>query len=136
LSEKKKLSQLLGRVSVRILDTDEKISKIAARDCRGLAADLEKADANFKLKKWEVRKANAQQEKTKVWVRIANAVGKIGVVTLALSLLAASVIAAPVPAFTLLFIGTIIDSIGLTKILIEEFWKPKPLPKAPVLVAV
>ena len=136
MSEKKKLSQLLGRVNVRIHDTDEKISKIAARDCRGVAADLEKADANFKLKKWEVRKANAQQEKTKIWVRIANAVGKIGVVTLALGLAAASVIAAPIPAFTLLFIGTIVDSIGLTKILIEEFWKPKPLPKAPTLAIV
>lgn len=126
--EKKKLNAEITKASAKLVTVDDRIAKIAARDCRGLAEDLEKADTNFKVRKWEVCKSNGKQDESKVWIRLANAVGKIAVVVLALTLTAVNVWTAPF-MLSLLFLGIVVDSIGLSKILLEEFWKPKAIPK-------
>lgn len=133
-AETKKLSLEIGRVQVKLEKVDERLAKIAARDCRGLAEDLEKANIHFKIKKWEVCKANDKQEKSKVWIKIANAVGKIAVVALALTLTAINLWTAPF-MLSLIFMGILVDSIGLSKILVEEFWKAKPIPKKSAIAA-
>lgn len=132
--ESKKLAREIGSIQAKIIKTDGRIAKIVARDCKGLALDLEKTDVNFKIRKWEVGQANAKQESAKNWVKVANSVGKIAVVTLALTLTAINLWTAPF-LLTLLGMGILVDSIGLSKILLDEFWKPKPLPRNPVILA-
>lgn len=126
--EGKKLTGEIERTNAKLKVTDERVAKIAAGNCKGLAEDLEKTNIDLKMKKWEVCKANAQQEETKIWVKIANAIGKIAVVALALTLTAINLWTVPF-TLSLLFMGILVDSIGLSKIYIEEFWKPKPIPK-------
>lgn len=127
-AEAKKLTLEINRIQAKLQIVDQRIAKIAACDCKGLAEDLEKANVAFKIKKWEVLKSNAKQEASKVWIGIANAIGKIVVVTLALTLTAVNVWTDPF-LLSLLFLGILVDSIGLSKILVAEFWKPKAVPK-------
>lgn len=108
---------------------NERIAKIASDDFTGLAADLEKTDISLKEKQWEVIKYNAQQECTKVWIKIANAICKISVVTFALILIATNVWTAPY-ALSLIALGNLTDVIGVTKIELDAFWKPKAIPVA------
>lgn len=140
MEKSKALSLKIEGKQRKLLKTEERIYKIASSNYKGLAEDLEKSSAKYlvkktdgkiedlKMKKWEVYKANKTQERSKIWLRIANAVGKIAVVVFALTLTAINLWTAPF-LLSLLGMGIIVDSIGLSKILIEEFWKPKPLPK-------
>lgn len=114
-------------LKAKLEKVDARIAKIAANDFTGLAADLEKTNIALKQKKWEVCQHNAQQEHTKVWIKIANAICKIVVISLALTLIATNMWAAPY-ALSLIALGNITDSIGLTKIILDAFWKPEPLP--------
>ncbi|HEV8051217.1 MAG TPA: hypothetical protein VGP47_01895, partial [Parachlamydiaceae bacterium] len=124
-----KLSLDLGRVKVKLEKNDSRIAKIAERNCKGLAEDLEKTNANFKLKTWQVKKSNAVQARTKVWFNIANAVGKFAVVVFALVVAATNAFTVLPVALSLLAMGIVVDSIGLTKILLTDLWKPQTLPK-------
>lgn len=94
----------------RIVDGKEKTEKMARVD--------------FKLHKWTVVKENAKIEQNKTWLRIANAVGKIAVVALALVLTAADIWIAPA-LLSLFFLGMVVDSIGWTKFVTDEYYKPK-----------
>ena len=123
------LSLGINKIAGKIEKNEGRIAKIAERNFQGLAADLDKADANFKLKKWEVMKSNAVQARTKVWFNIANAIGKIAVVTFALVVAAANAFAVVPVALSLLAMGIVVDSIGLTKILLTDLWTAKPVPK-------
>lgn len=114
-------------IQAKLERIDSRMAKIAARDFTGLAADLEKTNIALKQKKWEVCQRNAQKESTKVWIKIASAIGKIIVVSFALTIIAANLWAAPY-ALSLIALGNITDSIGLTKILLDQFWKAEPLP--------
>lgn len=128
LSENKKIGIEIGKVEAKLQKTEQRIARLAARELTELAKELGKTDSTFKVKQWEVMKANAEQEQTKVWLRIANAIGKIAVVSFALVLTSINLWTAPF-TLSLLFLGIVVDSIGLSKILVEEFWKPKPIPK-------
>jgi hypothetical protein len=116
-------------IQAKLEKIDSRIAKIAANDFAGLAVDLEKANIPLKQKKWEVCQYNAKQEHTKVWIKIVGAICKIAVISLALVLIATNMWAAPY-ALSLLALGNITDSIGLTKIVLDKFWKPEPLPVA------
>lgn len=98
----------------RIVDGKEKTEKMACVD--------------FKLHKWTVKKENAKIESNKAWLSIANAVGKIAVVALALVLTAADIWVAPA-LLSLFILGIAVDSIGWTKIMTTEYYKFKPLPR-------
>lgn len=125
--ENKELALKIKTKQVKLAKTEARFQKITSGEFKELAGDLEKTNSNFKVKKWEVEQSNAKQDRSKVWLQIANAIGKIAVVTLALTLTAINLWAAPF-MLSLLFLGTLVDSIGLTKILVSEFWKKKPVP--------
>lgn len=121
------LSREIDKVQVKQQKNEDRIAKIAAKNYKGLAEDLEQKNVNLKLRKWEVCKANAKQEQSKTWLRVANAVAKFAVITVALTLAAISLSTTPA-LLSLLAMGVLSDSIGLSKLLVEEFWKPKPVP--------
>lgn len=113
----------LHKVSSRLaLLANENVDE---NNCKVLAEDLEKNDINFKLKQWKLVKKNASNLETRVVFRIANSVSKIAVVILALTLVAMNVWTAPF-LFTLIAMGIVSDSLGLTKTLLEEFLKDTP----------
>lgn len=127
------------------------IERINAQDWKGLAAILkEKATlpmrivnqawkdrkeddtlsrVDFKVRKWEVLKTNAKIDTDKAWIRIANAVGKIVVVGLALAFSAMNLWV--LPSFIAInLIGTAVDSIGWSKFVTDRFYKNVTEPKA------
>lgn len=121
------LSRDIEKVHKKQQKIEDRLTKIAVGDFISLAEDLEKKDVDLKLKKWEVCKANGKQEQSKILLRVANAVAKFSAIILALTLVATNIWTVPT-LLTLSIVGGVTDSIGLTKILIEEFWKPKPIP--------
>lgn len=122
-----KYSRITAQIQRKQLKNDGRLEKIAAKNFRGLGEDLEKTNITYKLKVWEVRKANASQIQSKVWLRVANSVAKFTAICLAFTLTALSFWT--VPASLALFgMGVLTDSIGLSKLLVEEFWKAKPIP--------
>lgn len=126
-AESIKLTKEIEKIHAKQQKVEGQLSKIAVGNFRGVAEDLEKKDVIHKLKKWEVCKANAQQDQAKIWLKVANAVAKFSAIILALTLVALNVWTAPT-ILALAIVGGITDSIGLTKILAEEFWKPKAIP--------
>jgi hypothetical protein len=102
----------------RIVDGKEKTEKMSCVD--------------FKLHKWTVKKENAKIEQNKTWLNIANAIGKIAVVALALVLTAVDVWIAPT-LLSLFILGIVVDSIGWTKFMTAEYYKGKAIPRQTAL---
>lgn len=112
---------------------DARLEKIETNNWKDLIEDLTKQQIygqGGKINKWEVVKHNDQIAKNKSWLKIANSVGKIAVVTFALTLTSLFGAAWAVPfALSVLALGIVVDSLGLVKILYDEFGKPLPIPK-------
>ena len=130
---------------------EPRIEMIRNQDWKGLAQDLEAAakrnvvivnagwkenaednkisNVDFKIRKYEAAKANAKIDTNKTWLKIANNIGKIAVVALALVLTATNFWV--FPTFVAInVVGSTVDSIGLTKILTDEFYKNITEPRA------
>lgn len=127
-NEKKRLASEINKVHQKQLQNDERLAKLATGDLKGLAQDLERQDVDLKLKQWEIRKANGKQKQTTIWLRVANSVSKFAAIILALTLVATNHWTVPATA-ALLVMGIVADSIGLSKLLAEEFWKDKAIPR-------
>jgi hypothetical protein len=104
----------------------ERLLKINTENYEGLTHDL-MAQQNItgKLRKWEVKRDDVKAGFLKIWIGIANNVGKIAVITLALGLTALNLWSAPY-LLTLLGLSVIVDAIGLTKILYDEHHQAAP----------
>lgn len=135
MSESAEIDKLQAEISA-IENKYEKINSrlqmIVAKDGAGLAYDLEKQNITGyggKIHKWEVVEKNAHIPQNKNWMRVANSIGKIAIVALALTMAAiyGNALALPI-ALTILILGTVVDSMGLTKILYDEFAKGTPVP--------
>lgn len=94
--------------------------KIARRDYKSLANELREKDVYAKILKWESVKEENEVRQTKCWLKIANSIAKIVVVSLALTLTAINLWTVPT-LLTLLGLGIFADSIGLTKIFYEDY---------------
>lgn len=119
------------------LKNDSRLEKIYARDCKGLADDLAKQPIKeYKIKKWETQKQIDSVSNNKNKVRLANNIGKITIVSIALIFTAilGNFWTAPY-ILTVLAIGIAVDSIGLTKLLYEQFAKAPVLPKKAAMAA-
>jgi len=130
----KEIAKKIGQVKViqqkyeqRIQRCEDRLTKIAAHDYKGLADELSTKNIEYKSNKWQVSKYNAEVDQNKMWLKIANAVGKIAVVTLALTLMAFNFWTAAA-TLTLLGLGIVVDSIGSIKILYEDYRHHKPMP--------
>jgi hypothetical protein len=128
-AKKKELTLAIEKVHAKQEQNDDRLARFAAKDFRGLAADLERKDIDLKLRRWEVFKANGKQRQSVIWLRVANSVGKTVAISLAFTLLTLNLWTAPA-TLALAGMGIIADSIGLSKLIAEEFLKPKPLPTA------
>jgi hypothetical protein len=104
-----------------------RIFKIAQKDYESLADELAQKDRDFKVRKWEARKDKAEVDQTKCWLKIASAIAKIAVVTLALVFTAINLWTLPA-AIAVTALGLLSDSTGYVKILYENHRKPKPEP--------
>ena len=104
---------------------DERLVDIAAKEYQALADKLSKKDIQYQILKWEHNKDNTNLSITKSWLGVAKGVFKIALVTLALFLIALDAWAAPC-LLTLLALAIIHDSLGLSRILHDEYLKLKP----------
>lgn len=105
-----------------------RLSKIESKDYLGLADDLDKPKLiDYKIRKWEVVKENIVSDIKGSWLRIAAAVGKIAVISLALTLIAVNYWTMASKLFLFGF-GIIVDSTALSKIFYERFHNHLPLP--------
>lgn len=114
---------------------DERLVDISSNEYQGLADKLARKDISYQLIKLENQKENIDLALTKSWLGVAKGIFKIAVVTLALFLIALNAWAAPY-LLTLVGLSFIHDSLGLTKILHDQYVKPKKLQPKPVLAAV
>lgn len=121
-------------IEAKLGKVERRVSMIAENNFKELAEELEKKDIKFKERKWETVKANGGRDELKTWSRIANSVGKIAVILFAFTLTALNVWTTPF-LLSLLAMGILVDSIGLTKILLEKFYDPLEMPTPAPVVA-
>lgn len=136
----KKLTVEISKLIAAQVKNNDRLEKLELQDYKALASTFEKTvktvqfgkevdekQCEFKSRQWQVKRENAQVEQNKNWIRLANSVGKVAVITLALTLIALDAWMFPC-VMSLLALGFIVDSIGLTKFVYEEFAKSKPVP--------
>lgn len=126
-----------GKVALLALQQkkfDERLVDISSSEYQALADKLAVKDISYKIIVLENEKENASLALTKSWLGVAKGIFKIAVVTLALFLIALNAWAAPC-LLTLLGLSIIHDALGLTKILHDQYVKPKRLPLKPEISA-
>ena len=123
----KKLGKELAQLEAKKTKSEHRLQLAVDHDYKGLAEELSKkriSGVGGKIQRYEVMKSNAEIKMNKSWLGIANSVGKIAVITLALALTALNWWSLPF-ALSLITLGCIVDSIGYTKIIYDEFVKEK-----------
>jgi hypothetical protein len=133
-AEIKKIAASRTILETKVEKTERRINMIAENNFKGLAEDLEKANIKFKIKKWEVFTTNSTREEIKAWSRVANSVSKITVILFAFVLTALNLWTTPF-MLSMLAMGFIVDTIGLTKLNLEKFLTPLPTPVPIVEIA-
>lgn len=84
--------------------------------------DLKMSNVDFKIRKYEAAKENAKIETNKTWLKIANAIGKIAVVALAMVLTATNLWIFPT-LVAIAVVGNTVDTIGWAKFVADEYYK-------------
>lgn len=123
-----KLSKEIEKLQAQQQKYDTRLEKIASHDCKGLAEELAKTKIDGKIRKWEVMRENANIPLNKNWLRVANNVGKIAIVAWAMLCTVLNTWSLPF-YLSVLVVGVIVDSMGITKMLYDEFAREKPLPR-------
>lgn len=84
---------------------------------------------DFKIRKWEAMKTNAKINTNKAWISIANAIGKIVVVGMALAFSALNLWVLP-SLIAINLVGNTVDAIGWTKFATTKFYRNVTVPNA------
>ena len=111
----------LGRDITKL---ESRLEKVAKQDYKALYTDLAKTKPAEKIEKWRRADERVEDERKLNWVKIATSVSKIFVIFMAFAFTALNIVAAW-PIALLLACGIIADSIGLAKIVMEQFSKDK-----------
>lgn len=114
----KEISEKIAHMQIVKNKFEIRLSRLNTGDYESVANELDKKNADLKLKKWELMKNYAETQQTAHWLKIAASAAKIAVIALALSMIALGIWTAPWMV-TLLSIGIISDSIGISKIFYE-----------------
>ena len=126
----KAIQSEIAELNTKKIKNEIKLEFIQKNNYEGLVNHLTKAPIETKVKKWEYEKQNAKIQLNGNWLGIAGTIGKIAVVTLALTLTALNSFTLPY-TLSLLTLGFVVDSIGLAKIFYGEYERPVKITKTP-----
>lgn len=127
-AEAKETAKKVAKLQTALERKESRLAKLAAGDYQGVAEELSKHDAAKRLSKWEFKKATIHYNENLHWLKIASSVGKIAVISLAMTLTAV------VGAYTawgfagqlaVSSLGLFSDSTGLAHPFYKKYAKPE-----------